>query len=61
MLRSQEYPQNNTDSTQKAITAATEKFSLSKATHIVRLTCNAADMPYVGNYAGVSEVFMWVE
>ena len=45
---------------QKAVTAATEKFSVPKDTHIVRLTCDAANMPYIGNHAGVSEVFMWV-
>ncbi|ORX35265.1 hypothetical protein BD324DRAFT_652404 [Kockovaella imperatae] len=43
---------------EKAVTAATEKFSVPKETHIVRLTCNAADMPYIGGYAGVSEVFI---
>ena len=43
---------------QKAVAAAVEKFSVPNSTHMVRLTCNAADMPYIGAYAGVTEVFM---
>jgi len=46
---------------QKAVQAATEKFSIPKDTHIVRLTCNASEMPYIGGYAGAAEIFMWAE
>ncbi|KAK1927856.1 hypothetical protein DB88DRAFT_479560 [Papiliotrema laurentii] len=42
----------------KAIAAAIDKFNIPRDTHIVRLTCNAAEMPYIGGYAGTSEIFI---
>lgn len=45
---------------QKAIAAAVEKFNIPSNTHIVRLTVNAADMPYIGGHASGPEIFVWV-
>ena len=47
-------------SVQKALAAAQEKFQIPKDTHIVRLSCKASDMPWIGGYAGTQDIFMYV-
>ncbi|WRT65820.1 uncharacterized protein IL334_002769 [Kwoniella shivajii] len=42
---------------EKAITLATEKFNI-PATHVVRLSCKASDMQWIGGYAGSEDIFI---
>ncbi|WWD16391.1 hypothetical protein CI109_100817 [Kwoniella shandongensis] len=42
----------------KAIQMAMEKFNIPKDTHIVRLSCKAQDMQWIGGYAGTQDIFI---
>ncbi|GFZ42429.1 hypothetical protein JCM24511_00144 [Saitozyma sp. JCM 24511] len=42
----------------KAVQIATEKFGVNKATHDVRLTCKAAEMPWIGSWAATEDIYI---
>ncbi|WWC60455.1 uncharacterized protein I303_103027 [Kwoniella dejecticola CBS 10117] len=42
---------------EKAVALATEKFNI-PATHVIRLSCKASDMQWIGGYAGQEDIFI---
>ncbi|OCF38280.1 hypothetical protein I317_07960 [Kwoniella heveanensis CBS 569] len=43
---------------EKAVQLAMEKFNIPKDTHIVRLSCKASEMQWIGGYAGTEDIFI---